>query len=265
MIKRARALIAHRKSRPRYIGSKWVKTKALLRSADLRRYVPETAVLSRSSLRSLLDRYGMAYVKPDFGTGGRGVMRTEKLRIGARTAYRYQILSRSASFGSFDGLYASVLRSRVKRKYLAQQGIRMLKYRNRPFDLRVMVQHNPEGHWETTGIIGRVAHPSRIVTNFHDRGTPTPVGALLSPHLPDRTARERQISRLRTLGLNIARQMGKVFPGVREVGVDVALDRKLHPWVLEVNTRPDPYIFNRLKDKRMFRRIIACAKANGRL
>ncbi|UUZ90327.1 YheC/YheD family protein [Paenibacillus sp. P25] len=45
----------------------------------------------------------------------------------------------------------------------------------------------------------------------------------------------------------------------------MAIDQKLYPWILEVNTWPDPWIFRKLKDKRIFRRIYRYSKAYGRL
>ncbi|MNC79431.1 hypothetical protein D3C75_1319120 [compost metagenome] len=50
--------------------------------------------------------------------------------------------------------------------------------------------------------------------------------------------------------------MQKTYPRIRQIGVDVGLDRSLTPWVIEVNMKPDPYIFNQLKDKSMYRKVM---------
>ncbi|MNW09489.1 hypothetical protein D3C71_2064970 [compost metagenome] len=56
-------------------GDKWAKTNVLLRDRELRKYVPTTKRLSVNALQSMLDSFGMVYVKPAIGSMGKGVMR----------------------------------------------------------------------------------------------------------------------------------------------------------------------------------------------
>lgn len=245
------------------VTSKLRKTAALLRDESLRAYVPITARMNRHTLRNMLDTHRMVYVKPNVGTFGNGVIRVEKRNQG-KDAYWFQSGAKARSFRSFDAMFAALSQAKARRPYLVQKGIHLLKHNGRRFDLRVMVQHNLQQRWETTGIIGRLAHPKKIVTNYHNGGTPMKAETLLGSHMPA-ARRTRMMSRLKQLGLSTARQMSRSFPGVKEIGLDVALDHTLHPWILEVNTNPDPYIFRVLKDKSMFRKVIRYAKAYGRI
>ncbi|NHN34561.1 YheC/YheD family protein [Paenibacillus agricola] len=251
-------------NRKRHIISKWRKTKAILRNSALRRYVPDTKKMTRASLQEMLNRYSMVYIKPDSGTFGIGVMKVEKVSESEGKPFRYQAGVVKKTFTSFDPMYNSILKLTRRRLYLVQKGIHLTKYRNRRFDIRVMVQQSPRRKWEATGVIGRVAHPKKIVTNFHNGGTLEPIEKLLGAYVSG-PAKPKYIHRLRKLGLVMANQLHSNFRGIKEIGLDVALDKELHPWVLEINTSPDPYIFKRLKDKRIFGKIRHYAKAYRRL
>ncbi|MCJ8014667.1 YheC/YheD family protein [Paenibacillus sp. KQZ6P-2] len=246
------------KSKPRRtLMSKWTKTKVLLGSNAVRPFIPDTRKFSKSDLKAMLDSYNMVYVKPENGTFGQGVIRVEKLNSGE---YTYQLGMTKKTLGDFQSLHSSLLKTTGKKSYLIQKGIYLLKYNNRRFDIRVMVQLSPKGAWETTGMIGRVAHPKKIVTNYHSGGTPTDVKSLLAAHLPPEKM-GKTIAALDKLGVNTAKFLHSKYPGFRQIGLDIGFDRSWTPWIIEVNTNPDPYIFNQLKDKTMYRKVMRYRKA----
>ncbi|AGA59769.1 glutathione synthase/ribosomal protein S6 modification enzyme (glutaminyl transferase) [Thermobacillus composti KWC4] len=241
------------------VRSKLAKTEVLIRHPGLRELIPETRRLSQQSLSDMLHHYGMVYVKPDKGTFGKGVIRVER----TSTGYLARVDTRSYRFGSIDSLYDGLQRLKRKGLYVVQRGIRLLKHKGRRFDIRVMVQRSPQGVWEATGIIGRLSHPKKIVTNYHSGGTPMAFSTLMSTHL-DAGRRKAYAEQLRKLGVTTARQLQRRWPGLKEIGLDIAIDNSLKPWILEVNTAPDPFIFRKLKDKSVFRKIYRYAAAYGR-
>lgn len=244
----------------RFIHSKWKKTQALIGDQSIREHIPDTRFMNESSLESMLSQYGMVYVKPDKGSFGIGVIRVEKTGDG----YKYQAGTKISKFAAFDALYADLKRATRNRSYLAQKGIHLLKYNGRRFDIRVMVQKSPSNRWESTAMVGRVAHPEKIVTNYHNGGTLKPVPALISPHMsPEKQA--AFIQELKSLGVAVARRLESKYPGIKEIGIDIAVDKSNKSWILEVNTCPDPYIFKILKDKAVFYKVLRYARAYGRL
>lgn len=246
------------------VVSKWSKTHVLLQHDELKTYVPATARFDEASLRSMLSTYQMAYAKPDRGTFGIGVIRVEQ--VGAAdtdSPYKFQAGEKIHSFRTFEAM-AAALTGKIGRKgYLLQQGIELLRHSGRRFDLRIMVQKNAARQWETTGIIGRLASPRKIVTNYHSGGTPLPFATLMSGHM-DGQEQDAYLKRLATLGVAVAKQLQTHYPRLQEIGIDIAVDKEHQPWILEVNTKPDPFIFRKLDDPLVFRRMYRYAQLYGR-
>ncbi|MFC5703165.1 YheC/YheD family protein [Cohnella faecalis] len=242
--------------------SKWAKTETLLKDPAVAEYVPVTSHFNRLTVKELLDRFEMIYVKPVQGTFGKGVIRLEKRTEGA-APYFFQSGEKKYEFLSFDEMYDRLVAVKRKRSYLAQQGIPLLKHKGRRFDLRSMVQKNPANRWETTGLIGRLGHPRKIVTNYHSGGTPLPIERLLATHVPDHVL-PSYLNGIRKLSVQVAASLEKRYPRIKEIGIDFAIDEQLKPWILEVNTLPDPYIFKKLPSRSVFKRIYSYCVAYGR-
>ncbi|GGD97784.1 YheC/YheD family protein [Paenibacillus nasutitermitis] len=246
-------------SRRTCVSSKLRKTRIVMRDRKLASHVPATRLFSRSQLAVMLKRYGMVYVKPDTGSLGIGVMRVEK----TAGAYRYQAGTRICVLRTFAELYDSIRRQAGSRTYLVQKGIHVLRHMGRPFDFRIMIQKGPSGNWKPTGAAGRVAHPRKAVTNGSQGGSIYPVDALIVP-LASKKASSRLLKEMYRMAKLTADRFNQTYPAMNELGLDIAVDRRLKPWLLEVNTRPDPCPFTKLPDKTMINTIVAYGKAYGR-
>lgn len=266
MRERRKRTVRSRKNNNR-LTDKWVKTRILLADEALRQHIPSTQRLNFRGLHRMLSSYGMVYVKPSHGSQGRGVMRVERVHESEEgegaAIYSYQLGSHKRQFRSYRHFYRALSRNTRGKVYLVQKGIRLLSHEGRAFDLRIVVQRAPSGGWETTGIVGRIAHPEKIVTNGSQGGTILPVEPLLHQYIHN-PGRAKLISQLERIGVNTMKRMQKTYPGIHEIGLDVALDRSLTPWILEVNTRPDHCPFAILRDQTMINRIIRYGAAYGR-
>lgn len=269
------------------VSSKWAKTKVILQNRQLAIFIPVTRKYNLDHLSELLDVYGTVYIKPDRGTYGSGVMRAERRIVHlspsgqqpdqgdsiadnseAETVEQIMYILRYAIdaevYNSAAELHAALLPKIKGRPYLVQQGIDLLRYQDRPFDLRVLTQKNPAGSWETTGMLGRVAAPQKVVTNYHNGGSIFSVEALFKEHMSPRE-KAQTIQQLKSLGVKIAAQLETAYPGLKEIGLDVALDQHHDLWLLEVNTLPAIMVFKMFPDKSIYRRIHRYAVAYGRL
>lgn len=237
----------------RSVSNKWAKHEVMRRHSGLGRYMPETRRMTPDSLYVMLGKYGMVYVKPVKGSLGIGVMRVERkgegVRLQSGASRRY--------FPSFNKGYRAIAKAGRGKPYLVQRGIRMMKYRGRSFDIRLMVMRTPRLPWRITGYAGRVAHPRKVVTNGSQGGTIYPLGTILP--------RSRRLLRtIKRIGLLSARRLQAAYPGLMEIGLDIAIDRRRRPWVLEANTNSDPCPFTKLPDRRMLWNILKYGRASGR-
>ncbi|MFD0674604.1 YheC/YheD family protein [Cohnella sp. GCM10027633] len=248
-----------KKQRVSRVGSKLAKTGVVSRSRVLAAHVPATRRFGRERLRAMLRRHGMVYVKPNTGSQGIGILRVDT----KRGRYRYRKGMQSRTFASFGAMYGAMRSFTDGRRYLVQRGIHTLRRNGRVFDFRVMIQRNPAGRWECTGTAGRVAHPGKIVSNGSQGGTIYSANALLRP-IAGRAGAKRVQRRMNRLARLTAAQFGRAYPAMNELGIDIAVDRRLKPWILEVNTAPDPCPFTKLNDRTAIRRIVRYARAYGR-
>jgi hypothetical protein len=271
------------------VSSKWAKTKVILQNQLLSVFIPETRKYRLEDLKELLGLYGTVYIKPDRGTYGSGVMRVEQRVVHlspseqqpdfghpesasraceAEAAPKQMYILRYAKdaeiFSTPEELHAALLPRIKGRSYLVQQGIDLLQHQNRPFDLRVLTQKNLRGAWETTGMLGRVAAPQKVVTNYHNGGSILQIDALFKEHMtPDEMT--ATVQQLKSLGVRIGTQLETAYPGLKEIGLDVAMDQHHDLWLLEVNTLPAITIFKTFPNKSIYRKIHRYAVAYGRL
>lgn len=253
------------------ISSKLTKTRVLNLNRFLKRHLPLTRKMNKNTLYEMLQKHQMVYIKPCCGSLGQGVMRVEKKNKtkdeggtgGGQIEYSYQAGTNVRKFHDYNTAYRSIISMTNKKTYLVQRGIHLLMYEGRPFDIRVMVQRNSKQYWEATGIVGRVAHPQKVVTNGSQGGSIYPVEELLKAYTSPEKCKAL-IQSMKEIGVKSAGQLSTSYPGLKEIGVDIALDERLKPWILEVNTAPDPCPFTKLNDTRMLKRIVKYAKAYGR-
>lgn len=245
----------------RWIADKWNKTLLMQREQTLREHIPPTRIVTKKQLHRMLSQYGMVYVKPASGSQGRGVIRMEKRSSGQRR-YRYQLGERKWAFANYEQAYASLEQQMKRERHVVQMGIRLLKHKGRPFDIRLMFQRAPSGGWETTGTLTRAAHPRKIVTNGSQGGTIYATDRVLRTYAPPER-RRALYRRMDQLARRTADILKKAAP-INELGMDYAIDRKLKPWILEVNTRPDAAPFTLLEDQQIIRRIVRYGRAYGK-
>lgn len=235
--------------------NKMVKTSLLQGNSYICDHIPETKTMTEASLFTMVNRYRMVYIKPNSGSLGRGVIKITK--NGQR--YTAHIGRSIKQYTSYSLLYKAMKARAKGETYVVQRGIHSLRYNGKVIDFRVVVQRSPYGGFEVTGIAGRISEAGRVVSNG---GTGGGIGSI------DRLLTSRQcnivVPKMNHLCMEIMKKVSSRWPHQHEIGVDIAIDYDLKPWILEYNTRPDHRMFVVMGDRRAVARIVKYGAHYGR-
>ncbi len=216
------------------VRSKMEKTRVLLTDAKLARYVPKTEFCNAANLKAMLKEYYQVYVKPDSGRGGNRVIFIV-LQEGGGCKIHYE--TTVAKVDTIAAAAKFIDKVAAGDWFIIQQGIKLLRIGKVPFDLRVNVQ-KPYKNWEVTAIIAKMMAPGKVVTNYCQGSTLVEFNEALLRAGLSRTKTNKVKELLTDLGEQTATILNEKYRGLRELGLDIALDCNAEPWILEVNTKP---------------------------
>ncbi|SDN40253.1 YheC/D like ATP-grasp [Paenibacillus sp. yr247] len=219
-------------------GIKWDHHCELMKNSQINSHLPATMKLNKQSFIDMLSRYKTVYLKPNQGAFGVGVMQVRKIEHEKQPFFYVHVGTQQKKFQSAKKVYDFVLAKRASTDYIVQQGIDLLRWNKRPFDLRLMITKQKDNTWRNEGFVGRAAQPKNIVTNIRSGGTALSIEELLAPYTTP-TTQKKVILKLNKLGTRICKHLEKNYSGIQLFGIDIGMDQNLKPWVIEVNTRPE--------------------------
>lgn len=205
--------------------------------------VPKTGRLSETNLKHYLQQYHRVYVKPVSTWGGTNVSVVEQ-----QTA---SVIWTCQGQEPMSVDIATVLDHYHDVPTIVQQGIPALFYDGRPFDVRVHLQRDIQENWVYAGELVRVGRG--IVSNVGiSDGMVLPIETAVSA-LFENSDLDVFKAQLRDIGTNIG-QLFVDYSFIEEVGIDLAIDKSGHFWLIEVNTNdalggPSHELFRFLPDQ----------------
>ena len=216
------------------------KVANLLKEEDyLRPYLPETASLTENTLREMINRYPVLFLKPIHGSQGRNIIKLSSQNNGLLAELSTgSIKERGIEFSGFQPFFQWLQPFLKKRTYLVQQGIPLIKYKNNQLDFRILCQRNSHNSWKATSGVARVSANDQFVANIARGGQMIkPLRVLTS--LSNRENAMQQLSLMKELAIEIASIISQKSDGlVGELGIDIGLDENGKPWIIEVNSKP---------------------------
>ncbi|MNJ47529.1 Endospore coat-associated protein YheD [compost metagenome] len=190
----------------------------------------------------MLKQYRGLYLKPESGKAGKGIMLLQWEETSPRPycliiqgQHHKNIIYRTASLPK---LWRRIRKETGTCAYIMQEAIELSTYRNRHFDLRVLVQKTGRGNFMITGIGARVAGLKRITTHVPQGGSiEEPEKLLLSSFGQEMTA--LLMNKLKSSAILIAKQLEKSCGYMLgEMSMDLGIDRNGKLWFFEANAKP---------------------------
>jgi glutathione synthase/RimK-type ligase-like ATP-grasp enzyme len=220
------------------------KYKEMLQRRVLRPYLPETRWLTPRRTLKMLRSYSSIFIKPNYGSGGSGIIRAK------RKGNIYEVRSgQNRKYVSLQSVYKALKFYRnPSRRYLVQRGLRLAKYKGTIFDVRIYMQ-KPESTWMISGKVARVAAPHKFVTNYQKGGHAESLQKVLSTIYPNDSKKVKShLDRIEKLSYTIAETLDERH-ALRELGVDLAIEKNGCIWIIEANSSPGHMLFTQLDDK----------------
>jgi len=259
---RFRKLITFRNRYPqlnylnRPLANKWRIHELFSQNPLIKDHLPDTKLFHRGrGLLQFIAKHQVVFLKPVNGTGGRGIMRIEKIDddtylIQGRDSDR-RIISEQTL-----GTRALVRKAIIwvnSRKYLMQQGIDISLHTGRVHDFRMLIQKDREGRWGKTGCAGRIGAARSVTSNLHGGGRAVEMRSLLKQRFEQDSFILDIQKKAERLALDIVEQLEREYGRLCELALDLAIDRDGKIWLIEINPKPGRNIFLQINDLPAYR------------
>ncbi|WP_223068442.1 YheC/YheD family protein [Paenibacillus caui] len=214
---------------------------ALQKDGQLERYLPESHLhRGLSSLRSMLSKYPVVFLKPIKGSLGKGIIRINRTSDGSYMTLSTQSYgTRKQIHDNLVKLHHSLAGKMKTTRYQIQQGLYLIAIGKRPVDFRALVQKNAQGKWAVTSIVARIAGSQHFVSNLARGGTLSKVKEAVDRSTLPAAIKLKAGARLHKAALEIAEGVDeRIAAHFGELGIDLAMDQAGRIWLLEVNSKP---------------------------
>lgn len=227
-------------------NSKYYVNQLLEKESHIAMHLPQTLFGSKKNLRKLMDQFDCLFIKPCYSSVGKGILYLERhKKLG------WFISEKSANNkGWGKSEFTNLEKIRIERlfqhrQFIIQEKIPLATYKNRPFDLRVIIQKNSTGHWAITGTAAKLAPKNQLITNVGSGGE---FGDLRQFLLASNLSYPEVEQKVHTLALDVASALEKNWPNIADLGLDIGITEEGKPYFIECNLRGKYGSFEKRKE-----------------
>ncbi|UCZ52609.1 YheC/YheD family protein [Bacillus shivajii] len=228
---------------------KWKTYSQLSKYEEVTEYFPMTIRYKNfNDLLIMLKQHGFIFLKAIYGSKGKQVMSIEKIDKKYKLIFLTDHMQELV-LNDVKELREHIMDYTSDKKYVIQEGIRLLKYKERLFDMRILVIKDKMGRWRAISNYVKIAKSRFSITNYSLGGEcdlyeniyPNLSSPLSNRSIPD-------YEDIASAATKIAEIIDKEFGTFGELGIDMGIDEHGKLWLIEVNTKPDKDLVDGLDD-----------------
>ncbi|MDX8045908.1 YheC/YheD family protein [Gracilibacillus sp. S3-1-1] len=216
------------------IGTK-TKQYRLIKSSDMFKdiVIPYITTNQPENIMNFLAKHSTIILKPSRGMKGENIYKVTKLENGEFLCV-YQTEEKRITYDEFYQFLYSLI---SKKKYICQKYIETIDENGKPFDVRIRLEKNVDGEWETVVNLVRIAGKQKVVSNVAQGGYVAELSSFLQVNYPDNLEKiNKKIIQIgENLPLHIEETTGK---NLSSLGIDVGIDPHGSIYLFEINTSP---------------------------
>jgi hypothetical protein len=238
-----------------YVFNKWQAYQWLENFETIKKYLPHTVLYSKiGDVKELLKVYGSIYIKPIYGSQGKGIVKIEKKEDVFLASYSIDGEKKDEIFFSQRELNKFIKEYLIKEKYIIQRALELISSNDSSIDFRLMLLKGQFDKWKEIGIIGRHGVSGSITSNVSTGGS-AEIGEVTLETMLKLFPEEACIlsRKMKDIALEVAKGLEESGIICGNLGIDMAIDRSGDIWIIEINNLdPNHTIAIDAKDKQMF-------------
>lgn len=193
-------------------------------------------------LIKLIEKYNHIYLKPRCGSRSKGIFSIEKVEdyyyeVSYKNTERNDVIQRVNKKGLFKIISQEISKLGYERKdYILQKAIALAKFRDRSFEIRVIMQKNSNNIWVRTCMVARAAEKDEkfmSVTTENDFKSSSVLSYCFGEKIESISNELRKVSKAVTEVFD----SNKIQAG--ELAVDLGIDSNNNVFIIELNSKPD--------------------------